>query len=169
MEEGAMSEAELVERFSAGGSLLAYAAGGLTPEQEQAKPGPGEWSIAELVVHLLESDLVYADRMKRVIAEDEPKLMAFDETRWNSRLDAQHMPVEEAINLFVANRRWMTRILRKCSEADFARSGEHSERGRQTLTQILTTISNHVDHHLRFLYAKRGNLGTAIAPRYTSS
>ncbi|MBX6313546.1 MAG: DinB family protein [Isosphaeraceae bacterium] len=157
----------VVDRYAAGGPLLAYATSGLTPEQEKAHPGPGAWSIAQLVAHLLDADLVYAERMKRVLAEERPTLLAFDENRWIERLDSQAMPVEEAVNLFVANRHWMTRILRKCSDTDFARVGIHSEAGPQTLAQIVATIANHVDHHLKFLYAKRGNLGVAIYPRYT--
>ncbi|CAN5860771.1 hypothetical protein BH23PLA1_BH23PLA1_20470 [soil metagenome] len=160
---------KLIDRFAAGGPLLAYAASGLNPEQETARPGPGAWSIAELVVHLVDSDLVATERMKRVIAEDGPTLLAFDESAWNDRLGAQSMPVEEAINLFVANRQWMTRILRRCPEADFARAGNHSENGRMTLAQLLATYANHVDHHLKFLYAKRANIGMSIYPRYTAN
>ena len=61
--------------------------------------------------------------MKRVIAEPEPGLLAIDETAWIERLRSQEMPVEEAVNLFAANRHWMTRVLRGCAEADFARAG----------------------------------------------
>jgi len=164
-----MSHTDLIERYAAGGPLLVYAASGLAPEHEQARPGPGDWSIATLVAHLVDTDLVYADRMKRVIAEEEPPLVAFDENRWIDGLDSQHMPVTEAVNLFAANRKWMAHILRKGSEATFARFGNHSEVGRQTLAQIVTTIANHLDHHLRFLYAKRGKLGIAITPRYTAN
>lgn len=162
-----MNTQELIERYQAGGALLAYAAAGLTPEQEQARPGPGAWSIAELVVHLVDSDLVASDRMKRVIAEDHPTLMAYDENAWIARLGAQVMPVEEAVNLFAANRHWMTRILRRCTPEDFARDGMHSEDGRKTLADLVVGYANHLDHHLKYLYAKRGNLGVAIYPRYT--
>jgi uncharacterized damage-inducible protein DinB len=164
-----MSQAEVIDRYAAGGPLLAYAVGGLSPEQEQARPGPGAWSVAELVAHLLDSDLVYADRMKRVIAEDEPALLAFDENRWIARLDCQHLPVQEAVNLLTANRHWIARILRHCSEDDFARVGIHSEAGRQTLTHLVANMVTHLDHHLRFLYGKRASLGAAITPRYTAT
>jgi uncharacterized damage-inducible protein DinB len=158
---------EVIDRYVRGAELLAYASQGLTPEQQTARPGPGDWSIAELVVHLLDADLVYADRMKRLIAEDHPTLQGFDENRWIERLDSQSLPVGEAVDLFVANRRWMARLLRKCSEADFARTGTHTEAGPKSLAEILITITGHVDHHLKFLYAKRGNLGISLYPRYT--
>lgn len=78
------------------------------------------------------------------------------------------MSVGEAVDLLAANRRWMTQLLRRCSDADFARAGRHSERGRMTLADLLATATNHLDHHLRFLYAKRANLGVALPPRYGS-
>jgi hypothetical protein len=157
----------LIDRYAAGGAVLTYAASGLTLELEIARPGPGAWSIAELVAHMVDSDLVGCDRMKRVIAEDEPTLLAYDETAWISRLRSNEMPALEAVNLFAANRRWMTRVLRGCVEADFARAGRHSERGRMTLAELVAEYTTHLDHHLRFLYGKRANLGTALQPRYT--
>ena len=157
----------LIDRFAAGGAILVYAVAGLTASQEQARPGPGAWSIAELVAHLVDSDLVGCDRMKRVIAEDNPTLLAFDETAWIARLRSGEMPVEEGVNLFAANRHWMSRILRRCTPADFARAGNHTERGRETLAELLSGYVSHLDHHLRFLYGKRANLGTAVQPRYS--
>ncbi len=160
--------ASLIERYAMGGAILGYAVDGLTLEQERARTGPGAWSIAELTAHLLDADLVLADRMKRVMAEDEPVLQAFDENAWIEKLGSQEMRVEEAVNLFAANRRWMTQILRRCKDADFARGGVHSEAGRLTLAELLARATNHLDHHLRFLYTKRANLGVALPPRYGS-
>jgi uncharacterized damage-inducible protein DinB len=160
-------ESDLIDRYTAGADLLAYATSGLSPDQEAARPGPGDWSIAQLVSHLLDADLVYADRMKRLLAEDRPTLQAFDENLWVDRLDYQSLPVQEAVELFSANRRWMARILRARPESDFARTGVHTEAGPQALAQVVTTITHHVDHHLKFLYAKRGNLGISVYPRYT--
>lgn len=165
---GESRSAPLIERYASGGAILAYAVTGLTAEQESARPGPGTWSIAELAAHLLDSDLVFSDRMKRVIAEDEPTLQAFDENAWAAKLGYEAASVEEAVNLLAANRHWMTRTLRRLSDADFARAGLHSERGRMTLAEVLATATNHVDHHLRFLYAKRAKLGVALPPRYAS-
>lgn len=157
----------LISRYHAGGNLLKYAVGGLSPEHAAATPGPGAWSIAGVTAHLLDCDLVAADRMKRVIAEEEPALLAFDESAWFERLRSESMPIDEAVSLFEGNRHWMSRVLRNCPETDFARAGQHSEKGRITLAEILTTFVNHLDHHLKFIYAKRANLGIAIQPRYS--
>ena len=157
----------VIDRYAAGGALLVYATSNLSPALETPPTGPGTWSIAQLVAHLLDADLVIADRIKRVIAEDEPVLQAFDEGRWLERLDSGSMPVDEAVALFSANRRWMTRLLRKCSDADFARVGLHTEAGRKSLADLVVTAVSHVDHHLRFLFGKRASLGAALIPHYS--
>ncbi len=159
----------VLDRFADGGPLLVQAVSNLTPEQAREHPIPGTWSIAEVVAHLLDSDLVLADRRKRIIAEDSPSLLAFDENAWIARLDSDAMPVDEAAALFAAHRRWMVRILKAQDEATFARAGVHSEAGRQTLAEVLVKATNHLDHHLKFLYAKRAKLGVAIYPRYTAN
>ncbi len=101
----------LIERYVLGCSLLTAATSDLSIEHERARPGPGKWSIAELVAHVTDTDLVDSDRMKRVIAEDDPVLSAFNENAWLARLNSSEMPIEDAVNLFAANRKWTARIL----------------------------------------------------------
>ena len=48
----------------------------MTQEQLIARPIPGKWSTLEVVCHLADFEIVYADRIKRVIAENEPTLSA---------------------------------------------------------------------------------------------
>ena len=159
----------VIDRYADGGPLLVQAAANLTPEHCRDHPVPGTWSIAELVCHLLDADLVHAGRMKWIIAEESPLLPNMDEVAWVARLDPNAMPVDEAAALFAAHRKWMARILRAQDEAAFARAGTHTERGRQTLAEILVYAVHHLDHHLKFLYAKRAKLGVSIYPRYTGN
>ena len=162
-----MSVRDLIDRYEAGGLLLAYATAELEPAHTIARSGPGAWSIAELAAHLLDADLVGSDRMKRVIAEEKPTLQAFDQDAWIARLDSHAMPVDEAVRIFADNRRWMARILRALPESDYSRTGVHTERGPITLAELVVGYVSHLDHHLRFLYAKRAGIGVAIQPRYS--
>ena len=62
----------LIEVYAAGGEKLRRATQGLTREDLLAHPGPGDWSIQELVIHLADSDAISIDRMKRILTEDKP-------------------------------------------------------------------------------------------------
>jgi hypothetical protein len=152
----------LIDQFAVGSGKLRPAIAGLTQEDLVARPGPGKWSIQELVIHLVDSDFVGMDRMKRVIAESNPPLIGFDENLWIEHHAPHEQSLEDALTLFEAGRRQMTRILRSLPEAAFARSGIHSERGPLTLENLVQTFVTHVDHHLTFLHEKRDRLGKPL-------
>ena len=154
-----------VEEYAGGIGLINYAIEGLTPEELTSRPGPGDWSIAQVVIHLMDSDLVGADRMKRVIAEENPTLLAYDENKWAKHLFYEEQSLETAATVFDLNRRQMASILRRLDDAAFSRSGRHTERGVETLAQLVNDYADHLDHHLRFIYEKRQRLGHAIPTR----
>ncbi|MEI8194638.1 MAG: DinB family protein, partial [Phycisphaerae bacterium] len=63
---------DMIEEYLRGGGKLGDAIQGLAPADFQATPVPGAWSIQQIVLHLMDSDLVASDRMKRIIAEENP-------------------------------------------------------------------------------------------------
>jgi len=150
---------KLIEQYAAGGEKLRQAVVGLSREDLVARPGPGAWSIQELVIHVVDSDFVGMDRMKRVIAEEDPTLIGFDETLWIAHHFPHDQSLDDALTLFEAGRRQMVRVLVKLPEDAFTRTGIHNERGPLTLENLLRTFVEHLDHHLKFLYEKRERLG----------
>jgi uncharacterized damage-inducible protein DinB len=151
-----------VERFAQGGAELRPVIEGLTPSELDARPGPGAWSLRELVVHLMDSELVGADRMKRVVAEDAPTLLAYDENRWLDRLGYASCDAWQACELFEANRRWLAELLRSLPDDAFGRTGDHTERGVMTLADLVKGYTEHFEHHLRFAHDKRSRLGKPL-------
>ena len=132
---------------------------GVEREDLLAFPVPGKWSIQQLVIHLLDSDLILADRMKCVIAEDNPKLMAFDENLFVKNLRYDEQSVDDAVTIFDLNRRNFASVLKTLPESAFDRIGTHSERGPLKLSDLLAGAVNHLKHHLKFLVEKREKLG----------
>src|SRR5215213_7747734 len=153
---------ELIDQYAAGGDKLRRSIAGLTRDELLARPGPGAWSIHELVIHVVDSDFVGMDRMKRVIAENNPPLIGFDENLWIEHHAPHEQSLDDALALFEAGRRQMTRILRQLPDTAFTRTGQHSERGPLTLENLVQTFVTHVDHHLKFLQEKRDRLGKAL-------
>jgi uncharacterized damage-inducible protein DinB len=153
------SHQSLVDRFLASADQLPQSIAGLTAAELQAFPVPGTWSIQQIVIHLLDSDLVLCDRMKRVIAEERPLLMGFDETKFAHRLHYDAQDTALAADLFAKNRQLMHQVLSRLPDKDFDRPGIHSERGRVTLADLVKIAADHLDHHLKFLNDKRRLLG----------
>lgn len=64
-----------IEDYAGGGIVLHAAIRGLSAANLDAVPVPGSWSIRQIVLHLMDSDLIASDRMKRVIAQENPMLV----------------------------------------------------------------------------------------------
>jgi hypothetical protein len=60
---------DIVEQYAAGADRLSQSIVGLTRDDLAALPVPGAWSIQQIVLHMMDSDLISSDRMKRVIAD----------------------------------------------------------------------------------------------------
>jgi len=148
-----------IHAFVQGSDQIRAAIKGLSPEELHALPIPGTWSIQQIVVHLLDSDLIATHRMKRIIAEENPLLIGYDETRFAKSLFYDKEPLEEVLKLFELNRNQMARILRQLPDAAFERHGTHNERGTVRLGQLVEDYTGHVDHHLKFVKQKRELLG----------
>jgi hypothetical protein len=153
---------QLIDAYLAGLQTLRQAVAGMTREQLTARPIAGKWSTLEVVCHLADSDLILADRMKRVLAEDRPPLTAFDETRFVAALAYHERDLEEELALIEHSRRQMARILRTLPSEAWTRVGIHSEYGPRTLEQLLQTSINHIPHHLKFIMDKRRALGQSV-------
>ncbi|HTK74963.1 MAG TPA: DinB family protein [Gemmataceae bacterium] len=153
----------LIEQFVAGGTKLRQAVQGLTPAELKVKPGPGKWSIHENVIHLLDSDNIAIDRMKRILTEENPQLLYADETAYVDRLFTDEQSLEDALALFETGRRQFARVLRKLPDDAFRRKGTHNRKGEVTVGQMVADYVKHVDDHLKFVYAKRAKLGKPVA------
>jgi hypothetical protein len=151
--------AKLIGRYEAGGAELRAAVAGLTAGQLRAFPVPGTWSIHQIVVHMMDSDLIGSDRMKRIIAEDNPTLVGYDESRFADRLSYHEQPADEAVEIFDRNRRLFAVALRRLPAEAFDRTGHHTETGRIALGYMLGHYVEHLDHHLEFVRRKRAMLG----------
>jgi uncharacterized damage-inducible protein DinB len=154
---------ELIEQYVAGGEKLRRAVAGLTQEELRARPGPGKWSVLEVVVHLADSDAISIDRMKRILTEESPPLLYADETAYVERLHTQEQDLEDALVLFEVGRRQWARVLRRLPDEAFLREGMHNRRGKMTLGDLVASYVKHVDDHLEFIVGKRANFGKPLA------
>ena len=156
-----MDYSTLIQDYVRGPDLLRQAIAGMSAEELDATPIPGKWSTRQVICHVTDFEPVYVDRMKRVIAEDQPTFFGGDPDRFAERLAYAARDIDEELALIDAARRHMARILRAASPEDFQRTGNHSEDGPMTLERLLRNITNHIPHHVQFIVEKREALAAA--------
>ena len=147
--------AQLVDAFLAGVQRLRQAVQGMSHEQLVARPVPGKWSTLEVVCHLVDSDQAWIHRMKRIVAEERPLLIGYDETRFAKSLNYHERDIEEELTLFDLSRRNMARLMRSLPDETLSRTGVHNESGLLTLQKAIELEIEHVPHHVKFIEEKR--------------
>lgn len=155
----------LIAAYESRSPLVRTAVAGLTAAQLSRPASPGTWSIQQVVVHLLDSDLAATHRMRRIAAEELPLLIAYDESAFVAALKYERSDLVEVLDLFELNRRFTARWLRTLAPEAFDRAGVHNQRGKVTLRDMVAGYVQHVDHHLQFVAGKRAAVsGTIPAP-----
>jgi len=138
---------------------LRKAVSGMSREQLLARPIAGKWSTLEVVAHLADFDPILAARMKSILAEDKPQLLAADENRFAAALAYHDRDLEEELAIIERTRSQMARILRTQPDDALQRVGVHNQRGPLTLERFLTMAGKHITHHAQFIEEKRKALG----------
>lgn len=154
-------QSPLVDRYLDGFRALREATAGVSREQQLLRPVPGRWSILEVVCHLSDMELVFTDRMKRVIAEDRPTFFDADPDVFAHGLAYHERSLPEELTLIELSRRQMARILGSLPAEALTRTGTHSTAGPLTLEQLLTKVTDHLNHHVQFILEKRQALNLA--------
>ncbi|MGH9719093.1 MAG: DinB family protein [Bryobacteraceae bacterium] len=145
-----MSElSDLMERFRRGPELVAVVLTGAAGEEVDFRPGPGKWSIRQIVAHLADSETVGAVRLRFILAEDNPTLTAFNQDAWTANLDYAARKPAQSLDTFRRVRSENYELLKSLPESAFARTGTHTERGPVTLRELVDGYAAHAESHAR--------------------
>jgi len=158
-----MNHRDQIERYAKGGPILAKAVDGLTEAELNAFPIPGTWSIKQIAVHLLESELAAVHRMRRIVAEEKPLFIAYDETLLSKSLGYEKADLALVTRLFQDCRTFTSSWLRTVPDEAFARAGVHNHYGLVTLERMVGMYADHLDGHMVHLRKKRELLGKPLA------
>ena len=150
-----LTDRESVRKYAGAAALPAEAIVGLTPAQLRGEPIAGTWSIQRIVAHLMDSDLIGSYRMKRIIAEDRPRLDAYDHNAFADRLFYDRLDAASVCEMFRLNRILTAEILDNLSDDAFDRVALHPDMGELTLGTLLHVYAYHVHHHLSFIATKK--------------
>jgi hypothetical protein len=154
-----MHQQSLIDQYLAGREVLERSIQGMDDELMDARPIAGKWSTRQVVCHIVDFEPIYADRMKRVIAENCPTFFGGDPDTFATGLAYNHRAVGTELELLGVVRIQMATILRQLKAEDFQRIGNHSEAGPLSLETLLERITGHVPHHVAFIDEKRKALG----------
>ena len=128
-----------------------------------AKSGHSECATSiSAVRQTADIELIHAERFRRILAEDKPRLVPFDPDAWNATLGHSKRSPAEHLALFEALRRSNLDVWRRASVADRAREYIHGERGTESYELLFKMCAGHDRLHM-------AQIEEALRPRASAS
>jgi hypothetical protein len=144
----------LIRRYRDGHTAVVEALRGVT-DDELDRSASDEWTPRMIAHHLADSEMTSAIRLRKLIAEDDPVLDGYDEAEFAKRLTSDR-PIEPSLEAMRWARESTAQILERLTEADWQRSGTHSESGPYSVEKWLTIYANHGHDHAKQIARSRG-------------
>ena len=147
-----MTEAELKKHLDAAENSprqIAAAVSGLTEKTLRYKPAPDKWCILEILGHLADMEVLYAYRIRQMLADKDPVIAPIDQDAWAKNLGYLESSSPELVALYGLNRHANVRLLRRLKVADLAKSARHPELDhRVTVADYVQMMSKHGPNHV---------------------
>lgn len=113
------------------------------------QPAPGEWSIREILAHLVDDEMfIVRTRVERMIKEEKPSLSSHDEKKWYSERNTMRDTLDELLHDFAIQRAASLNILALLRESEWARTAYHPEYGEFTVQGWLDHWAGHDLTHI---------------------
>lgn len=127
---------------------LTRAIAGLGEEQLKWKPSDDAWSVAEVLAHLADHNIVVSFRIRDILADTKAQLPAFNQDLWVSGQHANDSDVYEILDAFWGLLRYNGQLFRRLGEAEFEKSGINFKGETVRVRDIIRGFAKHVQTHL---------------------
>jgi hypothetical protein len=127
---------------------LAALISGAAPALLSRRLEPSKWSVAEILAHLADSELVFAHRLRMVLSASPEMLTPFDPDVWADTFAYGTCDAQDSLALFTAVRAANVRLVTRVRAEYLGRVGTHAEWGSETAAALLRIEAGHDLNHV---------------------
>jgi len=122
---------------------------GLPARKLKRRPAPGKWSIAEILAHLADAELVGGNRIRTILGAPGAKIQAFDQDDWARAMRYREQDARQSLETFCVLRERNLALLRSLTPRQWKQYGMHQERGKETVARVVEMFAGHDLNHLK--------------------
>jgi len=126
------------------GALMA----GRSDEDLRWTTSSSRWSIAQIVAHLADAEVVMAYRVRMILGAPGTPIQAFDQDAWAREMDYATRDAAASLALFTPLRAALLQLVRGLNDEKLDRFGMHSERGKESVRHLIALYAGHDLNHL---------------------
>jgi uncharacterized damage-inducible protein DinB len=120
----------------------------LNKKQLTTRPEPGKWSIAEILAHLADVELVAGWRMRSILGSNGIRIQAFDQDAWAETLGYAKRDSKSSLETFRVLREANLALLKSLPKNLWENYGMHEERGKESVSRIVHMLAGHDLNHM---------------------
>lgn len=114
---------------------------------------PGKWSVAEILSHLADTELVMSYRMKSILGAPGTPIAAFDQDKWAESQNYAKRDPKMSLQVLRTLRGANHAMLKSIRPEQWKHFGVHAERGEESIERIVQMVAGHDINHLRQIEA----------------
>ncbi len=122
---------------------------GASAARLRKRPAPDKWSVAEIIAHLADAEIVIGWRIRLILGAPGTPIQAFDQDSWVSALHYDKRSPRESLAQLRALREANLALYKSLSAEQWKHYGMHSERGQESVEHIVRMMAGHDLNHLR--------------------
>jgi hypothetical protein len=112
------------------------------------RPKPREWTVVEILAHLLDGEIALGFRIRKIAAEPGAAIASWDQEQWTPGLRHRRADPRTVLAAFTALRADTLALVRRLTPAQRRAAGRHPEYGRLRIDQLLHHWAEHDLLHL---------------------
>jgi hypothetical protein len=117
------------------------------------RPAPDKWSVAEIITHLVDTDIVGGYRMRTILGAPGGPIPAFDQDVWAVSGHYGRRDAHKSLEHFAAVREANLALLKTLTPEQWKHYGMHAERGQETIEHIVRMFAGHDLNHIKQIEA----------------
>jgi uncharacterized damage-inducible protein DinB len=113
------------------------------------RPAPEQWSVAEILAHLADVEIVIGWRMRSILGDPGTAVQAYDQNAWVIAGHYEKRDPRKSIDLQRSVREANLALLKTLSPEQWKQFGQHAERGKESIEHIVRMVAGHDINHIQ--------------------
>jgi hypothetical protein len=126
---------------------------GVSTARLRRRPAPDKWSVAEILAHLADGEIVGAFRLRLILGAPGAPVVAYDQDEWVTSGHYDARDPRKSVEQFRVVREANRALLKSLTPDQWRHYGVHSERGKESIEHIVRMFAGHDLNHLRQIEA----------------
>ena len=122
---------------------------GTAPAKLKKRPAPGKWSVAEIVAHLADAEIVIGWRVRAILGAPGTPIQAFDQDAWAEAGHYAQRNPRQSLAQLRALREANLALYKSLMPEQWKHYGMHSERGQESVEHVARMMAGHDLNHLQ--------------------